>query len=115
MFIQERLITRTKSLYDNLAQAKLPFFRQEAVDNITSKTGKNLKLMKDDCHLLSSLYIVCQTRAGDLDNFFTHENHSFPISISEYGNLRKCLKSDFISCLTSIVEPRYEAQLSMEL
>ena len=43
----------------------------------------------------------------------THESRSFPVSESEYGNLRKCSKSDFISCLTSIVEPRYEAQLPM--
>ena len=47
--------------------------------------------------------------AGDLDNFFAHENHSFPVSISEYGNLRKCSKSDFIACLTRIIEPEYEA------
>ena len=75
---------------------------------MTSKTEKNLKPMKDDCRLFSSLYIACRARVGDLENLFAHENHSFPVSISEHGNLRKCSKSDFISCLTSIVEPRYE-------
>ena len=68
-----------------------------------------MKLMKDDCSLFLSLYIACQTRAGDLDNFFTHENHSFPVSISEYGDLGKYSKSDFIACLTSIIELLYEA------
>ena len=65
--------------------------------------------MKDVCRLFLSLSIACQTRAGDLDNFFTHENHSFPVSISEYGNLGKCSKSDFDACLTSIIESQYEA------
>jgi len=29
-----------------------------------------------------------------LEHFFSHEKHSYPISISEYGRLRK---SDFLS------------------
>ena len=84
-------------------------FRQKVVANITSKIEKNLKLMKDDCRLFSSLYIVCQTRAGDLDKFIAHENHSFPLSISKYGNLHKCSKSEFTSCSTSIIEPPCES------
>ena len=102
-FTQEQMISRTKSLYDNIPQTKLPLFLHRAAGNITSKTRKNLKLMKDDSRLFSSFYIACQTRAGDLDNLFAHENHSFPVSISEYGNLCKCSISDFISCLTFIV------------
>ena len=62
--------------------------------------------MKDYYLQFSSLYIDCQKRAGDLDNFFAHENHSFPVSISEHGNLHKSSKSDFTSCLPSIVEPQ---------
>ena len=108
-FTQDWLISRTKSLYDNIAHTKLPLFRQKTAGNITSRQKKNLKLMKDDCHLFSRLYIACQTRAGDLDNFFAQENHSFPVSISEYGNLCKSSKSDFISCLTSTIEPQHEA------
>ena len=40
-FTQDRLISRTKSLYDNIAQTKLSLFRQKAAGNITSKTEKN--------------------------------------------------------------------------
>ena len=137
---QDQLISRTKSLYDNIAQTKLSLFRQKAAGNITSKTEKNWNLslrkkcsyselfwstfflhfsafglnterysvslriqsdwgemrekcqwgyfpiravftqwMKDDCRLFSSLCIACQTRGGDFDNFFSHENHSFPV------------------------------------
>ena len=39
-FTQDQLISRTKSLYDNIAQAKLPLFCEKAAGNITSKTGK---------------------------------------------------------------------------
>ena len=42
--------------------------------------------------------------------FFSHENYYFPISISEYGKLRKASsKSDFIQCLESKIELKYDA------
>ena len=95
-------------MYDNVGQTKLPLLCQKAAGNITSKPEKNMKLLKDDCILFLSLYIPCQTTAGDLDNFFTHENHSFLVSISEHGNSHKSSKSDFISCLPSFVQPQYK-------
>ena len=39
-FTQDQLISSTKSLYDNIAQAKLPLFCEKAAANITSKTEK---------------------------------------------------------------------------
>ena len=39
--------------------------------------------------LYADLYVACQSREGDLDNFFAHRNHAFPVSISEYGKLQK--------------------------
>ena len=38
-------------------------------------------------------------KVSNLESFFKHENHSYPVSISEYGELRKCSKSDFLKCL----------------
>ena len=66
-----------------------------------------MKLVKADCRLFSNLYIAIQSRAGDLDNFFAHENHAFPVSPSEYGKLRGGAKSDFFDCLESIDKPTY--------
>ena len=41
--------------------------------------------------------------------FFSHENHAYPVSISEYGKLRKCAaKSDFLRCLEDLVAPCHE-------
>lgn len=55
--------------------------------------------MKKENHLYASLFIACQARSSDLTDFFQHENHSFPPSISEYGKLRKTSKADFLQCL----------------
>ena len=37
------------------------------------RTSQSLSSMKSDCALFSSLYISCQTRDSDLDEFFKHE------------------------------------------
>ena len=83
-------------------------FRQK---NTLSTPKSKLKLLslKSDCQLYASLYIVSQVRQADLSEFFAHENHAYPVSLSEYGKLRKTDKSDFLNCLTEIAEPSYSA------
>lgn len=54
----------------------------------SSRGKEKKKLVKADCQLFSNLYTVSQSGAGDLENFFAHENHVFPVSLSEYGQLR---------------------------
>lgn len=52
-----------------------------------------------------------------MENFFAHENHCYPVSLSEYGRLRKCTaKSDFLKCLeelhiSSLEPPEVEAKI----
>ncbi len=55
--------------------------------------------LKQDCKLFASLHVACQSRNGDLKEFFKHENHANPPSISEYGSLRKGNKADFLKCI----------------
>ena len=63
-----------------------------------------------DRRLYANLYVACQSRDGDLDNFFAHENHSFPVAISEYGKLRKSTnKSDYLDCLDVYVKKSFES------
>ena len=38
-------------------------------------------------------------RDVDLDSFFSHENQSYPPSLSSYGKLRHGKKSDLLECL----------------
>ena len=59
---------------------------------------------KQDSKLFASLYVACQRREGDLGDFFSHENHVYPPSISEYGKLRKGNKADFLQCLEDLEE-----------
>jgi hypothetical protein len=54
--------------------------------------------LKTDCNLFSRLYISCQTCDGNLDDFFRHENQSYPPSLSQGGNLRSGTKSDLLEC-----------------
>ena len=66
--------------------------------------NSKLVLAKSDCSLFSKLYIACQTRSGDLDMFFNHENQPNPPALSVDGNLRFGSKSDLLSCLESVTD-----------
>ena len=65
--------------------------------------------LKSDCALFSRLYIACQTRDGDLDNFFKHENHAYPPSLSQLGQLRFGTKADLTDCLEKLCTSKGEA------
>lgn len=59
--------------------------------------------VKSDYSLFSSLYISCQTRDGNLDELFEHENQACPPSLSNMGKLRLGTESDLVSCLEKLV------------
>ena len=53
------------------------------------------------------MYISCQTRDGDLDEFFRHENQGCPPSLSDQGNLRlPKKKSELTECLQALIVPQ---------
>ena len=64
-----------------------------------SKGKLQLQSMKSDCNLFSRLYLACQARDGDVDQFFSHENHACPPSLSQGGKLRLGSKADLMLCL----------------
>ena len=102
-FVNERLINRRTSLYDTLKRNDLSLFRQKHLLNM-SKSKQKIATLNSERRLYANLYVACQSREGDLDNFFAHENHAFPDSISEYGKLRKATsKSDFLQCMESLM------------
>ena len=72
-------------------------------DIVTSKEQEeNISLNSDRRHY-ANLFVAFQARVGDLENFFTHENHFYPVSLSECARLRKCTeKSDFLKCLEEL-------------
>ena len=83
-FIAERLMQQSKSLYDPIKRNNLHVFNEPA-SNVASKTKQQLSSARNDCLLFSRLYISCQTREGNLDEFFQHENQSCPPSLSQDG------------------------------
>ena len=58
-----------------------------------------MKCLEISNELFLQLYIGCQVRQGDMQNFFAHENHLYPPSLSDMGQLRQGTKSDLLDCL----------------
>ncbi len=54
--------------------------------------------------LFSHLYIACQSRDGNLDEFFRHENQAYPPSLSAFSSMRKTNKADLLHCLKEMVD-----------
>ena len=48
------------------------------------------------------MYIACQIRDSNLDEFFSHENKSFPPLLSKNSDLRSGIKSDILTCLEDV-------------
>ena len=51
--------------------------------------------------MFARLYIACQIRDGNLEDFFKYENQPWPPSLSELGQLRGGQKADLLKCLSS--------------
>ena len=81
VFVEERLIPLSKPANAPIKRNALPRFSQPG-PKPKSATKTNIMALKNDCSLFSSLYIACQTRDGDLENFFKHENPPWPPSLS---------------------------------
>ena len=60
-----------------------------------SKEKMKLQSVKTDCQL----YIGCQSRDGDSDEFFSHENQGSPPSLSDCGRIRSGTKCNLINCM----------------
>jgi hypothetical protein len=92
------LVERKKSLYDPIRKNKLHLFSTPAPKK--SKTSEQVSSLKSNCVLFARLYISCQSRDGDLDEFFKHENQGCPPSLSNLGKLRlPRKKSELVECL----------------
>ncbi|XP_045131595.1 uncharacterized protein LOC123516404 [Portunus trituberculatus] len=107
-FVEERLVNGSKPLSDRITKNKLQLFGQPPARGKSQSTSK-LQSLKSDCSLFSRLYIACQSRDGDLNEFFRHENQRCPPSLSQDGKLRQGKKSDLLDCLTSSVECSIDA------
>lgn len=97
-FVEECFIKGTKTVKETISRNKLPLFSRPPVKHV-DKGKLQLASAKTDCALFSKLYIGCQSRDGNLDDFFSHENQKYPPALSDAGKLRLGSKSDLLSCL----------------
>ena len=87
------------SLQQPIKRNSLSLFKRQSLKAPT-KTTQKVANLRSNCTLFSHLYIASKYQDGDLDDFFSHENHPWPPSISENGKLRlPNKKSDLQACL----------------
>ena len=79
-FVKLRLNDRTVPLNAPLKRNKFSVFSKSQLPPKT-KQQQLLTCARNDASLFSRLYIACQVRSGNLEEFFKHENQSFPPSL----------------------------------
>lgn len=77
-FTKECLVHRTKPLNDPIRQNKLKVFNSSNNIKTSNKGKQQLTSLKNDMQLFSRLYISYQTRDGNIEEFFRHENQACP-------------------------------------
>ena len=75
-FIKDRLKSPTKCLFDRIRKNKLSHFSQATTKRMSTKQIE-VATLKKNCQLFSQMYIACQVRDGNLDEFFSYENQTF--------------------------------------
>ena len=100
VFVEERFVNRKKEVTDVIKLNKFALFSSPRTSS--TKKKQDVASLKQNCSLFSQLYISCQVRQGNLEEFFAHENQAYPPSISRFGNLRLDVKSELLKCLESL-------------
>ena len=72
-------------------------------------------LLKSEASLFATLYVACQTRDGDMDTFFSHENQPFPPSLSSFGQLRQGKKSDLMACMEPLAQSTNQTRPNIDV
>jgi len=77
-----------------------------------SNGQQQLASVKSDRELFARLYIGCQTRDGNLEEFFHHENQPCPLALSDGGNLFTGTTNDLITCLEEVSDAKTETPVT---
>ena len=85
-YVTDVIVNRSVSIHQPIKKNSLRLFKRQS-PKPTKKSMQKVASLKSDCNLFSHLYIASKFRDGDLDDFFSHENHPWPPSISEHGKL----------------------------
>ena len=97
-YVQDVVVSREVSIHQQIKKNSLPLFKRQKPKS--NKTKKKISTRKSDVNLFSHLYIASTFRGGDLDQFFSHENHPLPPAPCHHGKLRlPTKKSDLLDLL----------------
>ncbi|QQP38995.1 uncharacterized protein LOC103506659 [Caligus rogercresseyi] len=110
-FTRECLLDTTKAVDDPIPRNKLKVF-STSTPRSKSKGQQQLISVKNDHDFFARMYIGCQTRDGNLEDFFRHENQACPPALSDGGNLFTGTKSDLITCLEEISDAKTETHVT---
>ena len=81
-----------------IAQEQDTTLSRPAVE-VPSKGKLQLQSLKVTLKVFSMLYLACQSRDGDVDQFFCHEKHACPPCLSLGGKLRHGTNADLMPYL----------------
>lgn len=112
-YTQQILKDCSKSITDTIHRNNLQLFGTPS-QKPRSKVQQQISVLKNDCNLFSRLYISCQSRDGNMEEFFKHENQACPPSLSSGGNIRIGQKSDLLHSLekdTQFQPPEVDAKI----
>ena len=107
-FVEERLQQSLKPITETLSKNNLPLFSRPSIKS-PSKEKLQLAALKKDRDLFMRLYVACQTRGGDLDQFFSHEIQAVPPALSRGGKQRIVTKADLLHCVESCVASKRQS------
>ena len=98
-FAKEHINSCTKEIEDPVKKNKFPLFSTMYGGKQPSRSDIEKKSLKNDVRIFSQLFIATQTRDGDLDMFFSHENCANPPSLACDGKIQSGVKADLLPCL----------------
>ncbi|KAJ8395934.1 hypothetical protein AAFF_G00026420 [Aldrovandia affinis] len=110
-FTRECLLDRTKAVDDPIPRNKLKVF-STSTPRSQSKGQQQLASVKNDRELFARLYIGCQTRDGNLEELFRHENQACPPALSDGGSLCTGTKNDLLTCLEEVSDAKTETPVT---
>ena len=103
-FVKDRLVDRTTAVSELIQRNKVTLFNEQPI-KFKPKGKEMISELKSEASLFSRLYVSCQRRDGNMDEFFRHEHQPFPPSLSTSGSLRQSKKSDLVNCLEELMQP----------
>lgn len=101
-YVKDVIKNRTVSIHNPIKKNCLSLFKRPLLKK-PSKIKHTMVNLKSECNLFSHLYIASRYREGNLEDFFAHENQSWPPSLSEQGKLRlPSKKSDLLTIIDAM-------------